>query len=356
MANEGISDPSRFDDNQAGSGFNDLFLKVFAGEIIANFDEKNVTEGLVTTRSISSGKSASFPILGNADAAYHTAGQNIIQEGGASSTYLQDIGKTEKEIFIDDALIAPAMLYQLDDLKNHYDARSEYTHQLGHALAKFYDNSNIRTMIAAARDTANLTQTAKTGGQVDIPNEDISAPAVAGTPAAYTSIQLINAFFLAAQKLDENDVPEDGRFAILSPSDYYSLITGADGSNAITLVSAANADIGGSGSLSTGRIMDIAGIKVYKSNHIPSTDLSVTSTGQGASNNDVFGASGVGYNGDFRNTVGVIGHGSAVGVVKLMDLATEMEWKMEYQAWVFLAKMACGHGVLRPESMLELVA
>jgi hypothetical protein len=39
-----------------------------------------------------------------------------------------------------------------------------------------------------------------------------------------------------------------------------------------------------------------------------------------------------------------------------MDLATEMEWKMEYQSWLFLAKMACGHGVLRPESMLELVA
>jgi hypothetical protein len=356
MANEGITDPSRFDDNQAGSGFNDLFLKVFAGEIIANFDEKNVTNGLVTTRSITSGKSASFPVLGNADATYHTAGQNIIQEGGASSTYLQDIGKTEKEIFIDDPLVAPAMLYQLDDLKNHYDARGQYTHQLGHALAKFYDNSNIRTMIAAARDSANLTQTAKTGGQVDLPNEDISAPAVAGTPAAYTAIQLINGFFLAAQKLDENDVPEDGRFAILKPSDYYTLITGADGTDAITLVSAANQDIGGSGSLSTGKVMEIAGIRVFKSNHIPSTNLSADATGQGASNNDVFGSNGVGYNGDFRNTVGVIGHPSAVGVVKLMDLATEMEWKMEYQSWLFLAKMACGHGVLRPESMLELVA
>lgn len=357
MAGEGITDPSRFDNDQAGSGFNDLFLKVFAGEIIANFDEKNVTDGLVTTRSISSGKSAQFPIMGKADAVYHTAGQNIIQEGGASSTYLQDIAKSEQEIFIDDPLIAPAMLYQLDDLKNHYDARSEYTHQLGHALAKRYDIINIKTMIAAARDSANLTQTGKTGGQVDIPNEDISAPGVAGTPASYTAIQLINAFFLAAQKLDENDVPEEGRFAILSPSDYYSLITGADSSNAITLVSAANSDIGGSGSLSTGKVMDIAGIRVYKSNHIPTGNLDETDT-DGGSNNNVFNntPTATGYNDDFRNTVGVIGHGSAVGVVKLMDLATEMEWKMEYQSWLFLAKMACGHGVLRPESMLELVA
>ena len=102
-------------------------------------------------------------------------------------------------------------------------------------------------------------------------------------------------------------------------------------------------------------------VVVFKSHHIPTGDLSAgdltaNPRGQGASNNDVFGTSGVGYNGDFINTVGVIGHPSAVGVVTLMDLATEMEWKMEYQSWLFLAKMACGHGVLRPESMLELVA
>jgi hypothetical protein len=95
--------------------------------------------------------------------------------------------------------------------------------------------------------------------------------------------------------------------------------------------------------------------------------LSADGTGLGAAVNDPFlnslvfagtytGAGGNGYHADFRNTVGVIGHSSAVGVVKLMDLATEMEWKMEYQSWLFLAKMACGHGVLRPESMLELVA
>lgn len=369
MANEGISDPSRFDNNGSGdfTKENDLFLKVFAGEIIANFDEKNVTDGLVTTRSITNGKSASFPVLGKAEASYHTAGKNIIQEGGSSSTYLEDIQKTEKEIFIDDALIAPAMLYQLDDAKNHYDARSEYTHQLGHALAKHYDKANIYTMIAAARTNKNLDQTNKIGGRVNIENEDFSAPDTEGTKATYTAVQLINSFFLAAQKLDENDVPEDGRFAILAPSDYYSLITGADSSNAITLVSAANTDIGGSGNLSTGRVMDIAGIRVYKSNHIPTTNLSAVSTGLGAAVNDPFAGSlafdgdydvagGNGYNSDFRNTVGVIGHGSAVGVVKLMDLATEMEWKMEYQSWLFLAKMACGHGVLRPESMLELVA
>jgi hypothetical protein len=123
-----------------------------------------------------------------------------------------------------------------------------------------------------------------------------------GTPAAVTGAELITALFTAAQKLDENDIPSDGRFAVLRPSEYYKLITGGSGAVAIN-TSAANKDVGGSGSLASGSIAQVAGITIYKSNHIPSTDLSAVSTGDGASSNDIFGAGGVGYNGDFRNSL-----------------------------------------------------
>jgi len=359
MANEGITDPSRFDDNQAGSGFNDLFLKQFTGEILTTFDEKNVFRELHTTRTINSGRSATFPVTGIASATYHTPGQNIIQEGGASSTYLSDIAKTEKIITIDDLLISSTMLYNLDDMKNHYDIRSIYARELAKALAVRYDTAVCKVMIAAARASANLTQTNKTGGQVDIPNGDISAPGTAGTKASYDAQNLIEAFFVAAEQLDNNDVDEDGRFAVLAPGDYYSLITGDNGSG-MTLTSAANTDIGGSGNLSTGMVPQIAGISIYKSTHIPTTNMdsgaSGTATDDSNSNNDVFGSGGNGYDGDFRNTVGLIGHTSAVGTVQLMDLATESEYKPEYQGTLFLAKYALGHGILRPEAMLELVA
>lgn len=359
MANEGITDPSRFDDNQAGSGFNDLFLKQFTGEILTTFDEKNVFRQLHTTRTITSGKSATFPVTGIASATYHTPGKNIIQEGGASSTYLSDIAKTEKIITIDDLLISSTMLYNLDDMKNHYDIRSIYARELAKALSVRYDTAVCKVMIAAARASANLTQTNKTGGQVDIPNQDISAPGTTGTKASYDAQNLIEAFFVAAEQLDNNDVDEDGRFAVLAPGDYYSLITGDNGSG-MTLTSAANTDIGGSGNLSTGMVPQIAGISIYKSTHIPTTNMdtgaSGTATDDSNSNNDVFGSGGNGYDGDFRNTVGLIGHTSAVGTVQLMDLATESEYKPEYQGTLFLAKYALGHGILRPEAMLELVA
>ena len=47
---------------------NALFLKVFAGEVLTAFDETNVMKDLHVSRTILSGKSASFPVTGKANA------------------------------------------------------------------------------------------------------------------------------------------------------------------------------------------------------------------------------------------------------------------------------------------------
>ena len=352
MAN-GNTSPSRVGLIEGGSDNDALFLKKFSGEILQTFDESNVFKALHTIRTIESGKSAQFPVTGIATAGYHTPGENIADGG---NSYLSDIAKTEKIITIDKMLVASTFLANIDDVKNHYDIRSVYANELGKALAKRFDTALAKVFCAAARDSANLTQVGTSGGQLDVANNDFSAPDTPGTVAATTGADLVAAFFTAAQKLDENDVPSDGRFCVLRPQEYYKLVTGADSSNSFSLVSAVNSDIGGQGSLASGSIPQIAGINIYKSNHIPSTDLSAVSTGDGSSANDVFGGSGVGYNGDFRNSLGLISHAAAVGTVKLLDLATESEYQIERQGTLFVAKYAMGHGVLRPECAIELVA
>ena len=352
MAN-GDTSPSRVGLVEGGSDNNALFLKKFSGEILQTFEESNVFKALHTIRTIESGKSAQFPVTGIASAAYHTPGENIADGG---NSYLSDIKKTEKVINIDQMLIASTFLANIDDVKNHYDIRSVYANELGKALAVRFDTALAKVFIAASRDSANLSQVGKSGGQLDVANNDFSAPDTPGTVAAITGADLVAAFFTAAQKLDENDVPSDGRFCVLRPQEYYKLVTGADSSNSFNLLSAVNSDIGGQGSIAQGTVPQIAGISIYKSNHIPSTDLSSTSTGDGAASNDVFGGSGVGYNGDFRNSLGIVSHSAAVGTVKLLDLATESEYQIERQGTLFVAKYAMGHGVLRPECAIELVA
>ena len=46
----------------------------------------------------------------------------------------------------------------------------------------------------------------------------------------------------------------------------------------------------------------------------------------------------------------------ALGTVQLMDMATEMEYDIRRQGTLAVSKMAVGHGVLRPECIIELRA
>jgi len=258
--------PSRVGVNQTTDGSfaqdNALFLKKFSGEILQTFEEANIFKALHTIRTIESGKSAQFPVTGIASANYHTPGENIASNGlvGAGG-YLSDIKKTEKVINIDKMLIASTFLANIDDVKNHYDIRSVYANELGKALAVRFDSALAKVFIAAARSSASLTG-GNTGGQYDVAQSDFSAGDVTGTPASVSGAELVSALFACAQRLDENDVPSDGRFCVLRPQEYYKLVTGADSSNSFNLLSAVNSDIGGQGSIAQGTVPQIAGISI----------------------------------------------------------------------------------------------
>ena len=351
MAN-GDTTPSRVGQVNSSGAVDALFLKKFAGEILTTFEENNVFKSLHTMRTIENGKSAQFPVTGVASASYYTPGQNIADSG---NSYLSDIKKNEVVITIDDVLLASTFLSSIDDVKNHYDIRSVYANELGKALAVRFDTAIAKVFIAAARSAATITG-GKDGGVLDVSANlmgNVSDGSDDSDNTDPTGAELVAALFTAAQALDENDIPADGRFCVLRPQEYYKLITGGSGSLVVS-TSAANKDVGGSGSLASGSIAQVAGIDIYKSTHLPSADLSSTSTGDGAASNDVFGGSGAGYNGNFTNSIGIVAHPSAVGTVKLLDLATESEYQISRQGTLFIAKYAMGHGVLRPEAAIEL--
>ena len=336
--------PSRLGTINLGSDKDALFLKVFSGEILTTFEEANVMKELHTIRTISNGKSAQFPVTGIASAKYHTPGQNIAD---ASNSYLSQIKHAEKVITIDDVLLASTFIANIDELKNHYDVRSIYAKELGKALAKRFDLATMKTLTAAARTDSALKTAAADG--YDGKNGINIVSGVALNSLTGTNIQ--DALFEAAQKLDENDIPNDGqRFAILKPADYYTLL--ASGEDVI------NRDFGGRGDVASGNIPMVAGIKIYKSNHL--VDVAKTGSNQETQDasasvkNDVFGTGGTGYNADMDKTYIIGGHPSAIGTVKLLDLATESDYKVELQGNLFVAKYAMGHGILRPEASFEV--
>ena len=294
---------------------NALFLKVFAGEVLTAFDETNVMKDLHVARTISSGKSASFPVTGKANAAYHTVGTPLLGT--------QAIKHNEIVVNIDDMLIADTFIENIDEAKNHYDVRAEYSRLLGMALAKQFDVSCLQLAVLAARASATIS-----GGN--------GGSAITDADAKTNGASLAASIFEAAKILDEKDVPENERVAIMKPAQYYNLVQTTD---------VINRDWGGAGVYADGKVLRVAGIEIVKSNNVPSTNVSAVAGEQNT------------YHGNFSTTAAVVMQKQAIGTVKLMDLAVERtsgDFEVMYQGTLMAAKYAMGHGILRPECSVEI--
>lgn len=318
-----------------------LFLKVFAGETLAAFEERNVMMPLHSVRTITSGKSAQFPVFGKAIAKYHTPGADIIDDGS------ELIGMTERTVSIDQLLLSKVFIANIDEAMAHYDVRSIYSRQLGFALAEHADEACIRTVIAGAQTsltTPNPVEQGVTGKEGAILTGGSSGDGI------------VDDLIEVAQRMDEANVPADDRFAVLTPAAYYSVVASAGGTDTASAVM--NRDFGGTGDISTGSLVSVAGIRVLMSNHIPTANETTGTDSAFESSsiaNDVFAASGVGYGGlNFANTIGVAFQRTGLATVKLLDLALETDYLVQNQGTLMVAKYAMGHNFLRPECCYHL--
>ena len=347
MAN-GLITPSRLGQSGGAGDTDALFLKVFANEVLTTFEETNVMKDLHTVRTISSGKSAQFPTMGKATAKYHTPGEDVFETTDGTK-YVTALTHKERIINIDDVLIAATSIANIDELKNHYDVRSAYSTELGRALSKRFDLATMRTLVAASQVDAagRANPDAGQGIKIDL-GTTTGAPADLSTAA-----NLIQTFRLIAQKLDEQDIPSEDRFVILTPQLYY-LLAGSDSA-------AINRDFGGAGSIATGNVLQLVGLKIYSSTHLTDiTTAEVTSDDVNANNNPFDDADGGTAAKGYLDAGGatlqfVAGHKTAIGTVKLMDLAVESEYSIPKQATLMLAKYAMGHGILRPEGAVSVI-
>ncbi len=301
--------------NATGTGYNDLFLKVFSGEVLATFARENKMLGMTTTRSIKSGKSAQFPVVGTTSASYHTVGNEIT---GSS------VKHNEKVINIDDLLLSSAFLANIDEAKNHYDVRSIYSSEMGRALANKVDQHLLQLAVLASQGSATIT-----GGNGGTEITDADAKTNASS--------LITSIFDCAQALDERDVPSQDRYCVVTPAIYYNLVE-----NDKIL----NRDFGGAnGVYADGTVIKVAGINIVKSNTAVTAFTDQSSAISGTNNT---------YNVDAQYIAGVVFHKSAIGTVKLMDLGMESEYDIRRQGTLMVGKLALGHGILRPESACSI--
>lgn len=299
-----------------------LYLKVFAGETLAAFSRASVTNGRHIVRTIASGKSAQFPVFGRGDAAYLKPGKSL-------DDIRENIPMGEKIIQIDGLLTTSQMITDIDEALAHYDVRSEYSKQMGEALALKADGAVLAEaakMVVANKE--NLTGL----GKGEIITKKIAATDIGVTEAEGKA--LVQALLDIKAKMSNNYVPESERYVFMTPTARTALIA--------SLV-AINRDYGGIASITDANILRIAGFDIIECPHL---------TIGGADKNDgLLQGEGHVFPEAYKDKCAFIAmHKSAVGTVKLRDLKLERARRAEYQADMLAASYAMGHGGLRPEA------
>ena len=348
-----------------------LYLKLFSGEMFKGFQHNTIARDLVTRRTLKNGKSLQFIYTGRTKSEFHIPGQSILGNDEKTPPV------AEKTITVDDLLISSAFVYELDETLAHYDLRGEISKKIGYALAENYDRRIFRAISKAARQPSPVTMS----GFVEPGGSVVKVGAAASTTAAdaYNAGHLVNAFFDAAAILDEKGVSGEGRVAVLNPRQYYALIQDVSSNGLI------NRDVQGTALQSGNGIIEIAGIKIYKSMNIPffgkfgtktdmnpraSNDNEGSFVGEAMGDQDQAANSGTPAGGQkttnnygtaakFANSCGLIFQKEAAGVVEAIGPSvqtTSGDVSVVYQGDVILGRLAMGADFLNPACAVELVA
>lgn len=298
-----------------------LFLKVFSGEVLTAFTRASKVMNNHMIKTIDSGKSTSFPVMGRGKAHYLPAGSNL-------DDLREAIPHNEVVINIDGLLTSDVLITDIFEAMNHYDVRGEYAKQLGEALAIAADGATVAEIAKLVKaNTENITGLGK--GIV------VEKTLTGGAGINYeTGKAVIDGLLEMKAKWTTQYVPEEERFAYITPEVESAIITSKD---------AINRDYGAVASIVDGNIDKLCGFKIIAVPHLKAG---------GADKTGMLGTSPEGHEfpTDYAGALAVCAHRTAVATVKLKDLQLEHARRPELQADMIIAKNAVGHGGLRPEA------
>lgn len=289
----------------AGASDRDLAIKVFSGEVLTAFETSNIFLGKVQNRTIASGKSASFAVIGKYDSAVdtHVPGTDITPNL---------INAGERVIEIDDLKYASVFVDNFEEAMQHYETRSQYSAEMGRRLSKTVDLAVIAQLDACVAGTANAGDTNGGEGQ-PAAQTAVTVVTSGGANSGAKGDLIIAALFDAQTAMDEDDVPGD-RNVVMSPKNYNRLVqSGAVHKDMTT----------GNGGIDTGKVTQIAGHNIMVSNNVSANDIYMFTQ-------------------------------NAVGVVKLLDIKSEVNYIPEKLGDLMTSSYAMGFGVLNNGCVVKM--
>jgi|TARA_R110002074_G_C12458597_1_gene659228 N4-gp56 family major capsid protein len=307
-----------FVDNTSAATF---IPEIWSDEIIAAYQKNLVLANLVKKMSMAGKKGDTIhvpkPVRGDA----HAKAEN-------TAVTVQNATESEVQVSINKHFEYSRLIEDITDVQALSSLRQFYTEDAGYALAKQVDTDlhSLATGLGASGTTS--TTYANNAGTffVDASNGlstytvDTVVSADVFTDAAFRGI---------IQKLDDADVPMDGRSFIIPPV-VRNTIMGID--------RYVSSDFVNNGQVTNGQIGQLYGIDVFVSTNCPVVE---TSSANSASTVDSLGA--------------LLLHTDAIVMAEQMGVRSQTQYKQEFLSNLFTSDTLYGVAVLRPESGLTLV-
>ena len=293
----------------------DNAMEIYYGSVLTAFERKNVFLDLVTTKSIDNGSSVSIPVIGQGS---DTATNTHIP--GTDLT-MSTIPVKERIINIDALEYFALAVDKFEEKVLHFETRGELAKQAGEALATKIDKAVANALRLAAETSGTIGGDAVQADGTEVNNDAIGA----GADAKAKGEAIIESVFAAVAAMEEKDVSGD-KVLVVDPLHYSYLAQS----------SAVNKDItsGDNGGINKGTVMEVAGIRIYKSNHL-GVGTAMTST---------------------KLLKGLIFSAEAVAVAKLMDVTSEVNYIPEQLATLMTTYYSYGMGVLKPAGACALTS
>ena len=373
------------------AGIDKLWLPLWSGEVIHAYDQYNMFENMINTKTISGGFSYEFPITGTVDLEpAWNAGQELFGTGGKSTTFKVNLDNRP--------MAAHFETDNIDLLVTQWDYRSELARQSGLTLANTRDKQ-IAVGLAAACAAAQISSDPR--GLASAAFQDpaqISSSVLASSCTETEALKVLQEIENYLVTCQENDIQVQDVYCVVRPKVFQViralgiprapftavLNTGAayTSGSVTSAVAATNNwannpmfaggdDWGGAGApVNVGMnlmtdTLEYMGVKIVKSNHLPGTNLNITANNIGsrkynlnfASTAYAGGAAGAaaGLQTNF-SLYGIIFQPQAVAGLSLQGMKVDTVQDVRRNTQFTVASMMKGTGVIRPELCRALVS
>lgn len=290
----------------------DKFIpEVWSDEIIATYKKNLVAANLIKKMNFAGkkGDTVHLPKPGRMTANQKAAQAQVTLNTDTATETLVSINQHwEASVLIEDIVEAQALA----------SMRQFYTDDMGYALARKVDSF----ILELGRGVNGGGGTNAYSGALS--GADGSTAYVAGANTGVGALTDV-AIRRSIQRLDDNDVPMDGRFLIVPPSTRNTLM----GINRFT-EQAFVGEVGGSNTIRTGEIGNVYGIPVYVTTNADTTS------------------------GSTATRIALMGHRDFAVFVEQKGVRTQSQYKQEYLGTLLTADTLFGAAELRDFSAVAL--